>query len=1736
MMTDSAQQRMQPSQLTAVDRHQLLVTWNDTKRDYPIDKCLHQLFEEQVERTPEAIAVVFEEQQLTYRQLNARANQLAHHLQTRGVGPEVLVGIYAHRSLELLVGLLGILKAGGAYVPLDPTYPKERLRFMLNNTQAPVLLTQHRLIESLSAHGAHVICLDQHWKHITHHSTENIDNNVSPENLAYVLYTSGSTGTPKGAMNLHRGLCNRLLWMQDTYRLTQADRVLQKTPLSFDVSGWEFFWPLLVGARVIMAQPEGHRDAAYLVKVIAEQRITVLHFVPSMLQVFLDVPGVAGCKSLRMVMCGGERLSYTLQQRFFAHLSADLHNLYGPTEASIDVTSWICQQESDQHIVPIGRPIANTQIYLLDSELQPVPVGTPGELYISGIGLGRGYLHDPEQTAENFIPNPFNDAPGSRLYKTGDLARYFPDGNIEFIGRIDHQVKIRGVRVELGEIEAALAQHPAVRDTVVVAQEDSRSEMRLVAYLVADPALRTSVGDLRSFLKQKLPEPLVPFAFVTLDAFPLMPNGKVDRSALPAPDWTQPVREEVFVAPRTVTERQLAVIWAEVLGVAPVGAHDDFFVLGGHSLSATLVLVRIRERCGVELSHRTIFETPILSALATQIDNSPPASSTPEVLFSENAPSCQFEALSAGQTEIWFNHQLEPSVPIYNDPFTIYMQEPVDSAALELALNEIIRRHEILRTAFVSQDGCPVQCVQDEAIVNLTVTDLNSLVEIERERIALQQATAEARRPFDLSQPPLLRATLVRMNTTDCRLYLIVHHIVSDAYSVYYVLISELWQLYQSIRTQAPSPLQPLPVQYVDYARWQRQWLQSESAEKHLTYWKKQLEGVIPLQLPTDRPHSSMRTFRGRFQSLALPEELVNELKTLSRRERVTLYMVLLAAFKAVLWRYSQQPEIVVGTVEAGRDRSQWGPLFGYFLNILVLRTQVADDLTFRQLLQRVRDVALDAYAYRRLPFSTLLEALGAKREHSHHPLFQVAFVMEPPLEAHESGWLVSQLDVQTGAAKFDLTVELEERAGGIIGRFEYNADLFDDATIIRMIGHFTILLQSVSTDPEQRISALPLLTETEKHQLLVEWNNTESDYPKDRCVPELFAAQVERTPDAIALVAEDQRYSYRELNERANQLAHYLQKQQVGPHARVAIYMDRSLDLIVGLVGILKTGAAYVPLDPRYPAEQLRFILEDTQAKIVISQERLLATNTKEQSTLSTVLCNYHCQVVCLDSDWQEIAKESLDNLDDKGTANLCAYVVYTSGSTGKPKGVEVAHRGIVRLLFETDYAEFGSDHTFMHAAPTAFDASTFEIWGALLHGSTCVLYSSRHPTPENFGEQLTKHRVTTLWLTASLYNLVIDEAPWALLGVKQLLIGGEALSVTHVRKGLEFLPQTQIINGYGPTESTTFACCYRIPRTLDAQCDSVPIGKPIGNTTVYILDSERNPVPVGVAGELYIGGDGLALGYLNDPLLTAAKFSTHSFDSEPPQRLYRTGDRARYLPDGNIEFLGRIDNQVKLRGFRIELGAIESVLRQHPAIRDAIVLVREDRPEDKRLVAHLLSQSQPPTVSELRSFLQSKLPDYMLPAAFVFLDTLPLMSTGKIDRQALPAPLPTRPELDPCFVAPRTPVEKVIAEIWRDVLGLESVGIHDNFFALGGHSLLATQVIARINNQLHVTTSIRFMFRFQTIAALATYIDKHRQRLVSNETLDGLLSTLEAMSDEDAEHLLSAETSRRSMRKRDE
>ena len=1675
--------------LTREELHRVVVEWNDTGNDEPA-QLLHGPFEDAARGTPDALALEGGDRRLTYGQLNQRANRLARHLGKLGVGPGVLVGLCLDRSIEAMVGMLAILKAGGAYLPLDPAYPRERLRFMLEDSGAHALLTLRALAESVPTLAGRTIHLDDASEAIAREDASDFDSGVAPHDLAYVIYTSGSTGKPKGVEIEHGEISNHVRFATQRFGSRGGDRILQFASLSFDTSLQEIFPTLWGGAALVLRSPEMIESVAGFLARCREWGLTVIDLPTAYWHEVVAVASAEGLelpRALRLVIIGGEA---ALPERFaqWEKLAAGrvrLINGYGPTEASVAATFWEPGANAAAalgRVVPIGRPIANTRTYVVDARMQPAPIGVAGDLLIGGAGVARGYRKRPDLTAERFIPDPFRGGE-DRVYRTGDRARWIPSGELEYLGRVDGQIKIRGFRVELGEIETALRGVPGVRDAVVRALPDASGTARLVGWVISEREHPPSVGELRRRLKESLPEHMVPSAFVELAAFPRTPNGKLDAAALPAPESARPELDSAYCEPRTAVERALADIWARVLGIGQVGVHDNFFELGGHSLLATRVVSRARDLFHLDLPLRELFAHPTVADLASSIDRrladrlaSPepdavPASETiGRRAGRENAP------VSFAQQRLWFLDQLDPGLGFYNIARGYRLEGDLDVPALERAFRGIEERHEVLRTVFALTADGPVQVVGPAGGVKVSTTDLTGLPEESREREAIRLAEENAKRPFDLSRGPLLRADLLRLGERDHVLAVTVHHVAFDGWSLD-VFERELGQLYEAFAAGESPALPELPVQYGDYAVWQREWLAGEVLEEQLSYWKGQLKGApAVLELSVSGPRPPRQTFRGATESLVLSKPLSDSVRRLAQAEKATLFMTLLAAFQVFLLRHSGQEDVVVGSPVAGRNRSDVEGLIGFFVNTLVFRTDLSGDPSFREAIERVRSVAIDAYAHQDVPFEKLVEELNPERTLSHSPLFQVMMILQsssPDAGPVLPGISVSGLELEGQSAKFDLTASFVDTGERIGVRFQYNPDLFHAETVVRMLSHMEVLLAAIVQDPDRAVSRLPLLTPRERNTVLVEWNDTDAALPPERSVSELFETQAARTPDADAVVFGRERWTYRQLNERSNRLARHLRGLGVGPAVLVGLCLERSPEMVAGILAVLKAGGAYVPLDPAYPPERLAFMLEDAAARVVLTHDHLAGVLP---SGLSAVR-------VRLDADAAEIARQSGENPSALAGPDDLAYVIYTSGSTGTPKGVQVEHRNAVALIaWGRDFFSHGELGGVLASTSVCFDLSIFELLVPLCSGGAAIIARDALELPD---------------LDAASEVTLVNTVPSAMAellrsgrfpdSVRTINLAGEPLAPALVDAVLRSGAGRRVFDLYGPTEDTTYSTCAR--RLAEAPAT---IGRPISNKRIYVLDRHLEPVPIGVAGDLFVAGAGVARGYLGRPDATAERFLADPFRGGA-ERMYRTGDRGRHLPDGRIQFLGRLDDQVKVRGYRIELGEIETALSKHPSIRACAVAAREEPSGDKRLVGYVVSRDGAAlSPGEIRAFLKTTLPEFMIPSRFLFLEALPLTSNGKVDRRALPEPEASRPELEDAFLAPRNAVEDAVAAIWRQVLGLERIGVRDNFFDLGGHSLLAMQVISRARDAFQVELPLRALFESPTVAGLAAEIEK--------------------------------------------
>ncbi|MDP9785927.1 non-ribosomal peptide synthase/polyketide synthase [Pseudomonas fluorescens] len=1670
-IVDAPQQRI--GELPLLDAAQQRLTQQDWRRvvDHGPAACVHQRIAEQARIHPDALALTIDGQALTYGQLDARANQLAHRLLALGVTPDQRVGIAVERSVEMIVGLLAILKSGGAYVPLDPAYPEDRLAYMIEDSGIELLLTQARLQAVLPIPATlQTLLLDQPDAALRDapHTCPAVPS--SAEHLAYVIYTSGSTGRPKGVMVRHGALSNFVTSMLAQPGLAASDRMLSLTTFSFDIFGLEIYGPLSAGASIVLTGQNVHQDPQAVLALIERHDVSVLQATPSSWRMLLDHEHAALLAG-RTFLCGGEALPQELAQRLLA-LSPKVWNLYGPTETTIWSALHPLNRESSRPY--LGKPLDNTALYVVGSDLTLNPPGAPGELLIGGDGLARGYFQRPALTAERFVPDPFSTT-GERLYRTGDLTRYRAEGVVEYIGRIDHQVKIRGLRIELGEIEAALLAQDSVRETVVVAH-DGPTGAQLVGYVVPatgevadESALRAS---LKAALKAQLPEYMVPAHLLFLAQLPLTPNGKVDRKALPAPDAGD--LQQAYVAPRSQHEQQVAAIWQEVLKLERVGLEDNFFELGGHSLLVTQVVSRIRRTLGIEVPLRSLFEHGTLRDFVAAFDLGQAERPLAMVPVARDKPL----PLSFAQERQWFLWKMDPDSAAYNIPTALRLCGALDKIALRRSFEALVARHESLRTLFVENDGGTCQVIRAQGQVDFVERRLGGEDEASVQAFIEQQMQA----PFDLLNDALLRVALLELAEQEHILVLTLHHIVSDAWSLQ-VMVDDLMSLYSAFAQGQPALLPALAVQYADYAVWQRQWMAAGERERQLAYWTAQLGGEQPLlELPTDHPRPAQQSLRGGRLPIVLDRALSDALTALARRENITLFVLLLGSFQALLHRYSGQADIRVGVPIANRQRLETERLIGFFVNTQVLRAEFHGDLTGAGLLQQLKQTAMAAQMHQDLPFEQLVDALQPQRNLSHSPLFQAMFnhrnETASALENALPGLTVEPLGWAQRTAQFDLSLETTDSPQGLHAALIYATDLFAPATIERMGRHWLNLLQGLVQDLHRPVAQWALLDADERRHMLVDWNATTVSYPLDRSVQGLIEDQVRRTPDAPALVFGEQRLSYAELNARANRLAHTLIEHGVGPDVLVGIAVERSVEMVLGLLAILKAGGAYVPLDPEYPRDRLAYMFEDSGIALLLTQQHLL-----DQLPIPAGIDS-----LVLDLPGDGVYAGCDTNPDVVVHGENLAYVIYTSGSTGKPKGAGNRHSALVnRLCWMQQAYQLDTTDSVLQKTPFSFDVSVWEFFWPLLTGSTLVVAAPGvHRDPTQLIELITAQRITTLHFVPSMLQAFVQDPRVAeCTSLKRIICSGEALPVDAQQQVFAKLPNAGLYNLYGPTEAaidvTHWTC-------VEEGRDSVPIGQPIANLGTYILDDELTPVPVGVIGELYLAGEGLARGYHRRAALTAERFVTGPFGHG--QRLYRTGDLARYRNDGVIEYAGRMDHQVKIRGLRIELGEIEARLAEHDEVRETVVIAQDG----SLLVAYVVPagaelQNADDAIRQalqgrLKGHLSQSLPDYMVPQHWVWLEKLPVSPNGKLERKALPrADISASPK---AYIAPNTAVEQALADIWQSVLGREQVGVGDNFFELGGDSIISIQVVSRAR-QAGIHFSPKDLFVHQTIRGLA-------------------------------------------------
>jgi len=1629
--------------LSAAERRTLLEEWNATAHALPA-ATLPQLFAAQAAARPDAVAVVFAGEQLSYGELEARANQLAHHLRALGVGAESVVGVCLERSLELVVALIAILKAGGGYLPLDPEYPAARLSFMLADAGAAVLITHSGLRDRVDAPNVRRLELDGAAAAIAAHPKSAPAGTVGPHNLAYVIYTSGSTGTPKGVAVTHGGIPNLAAAQIDRFVITSQARVLQFASASFDAAVSEIATTLVSGATLVLAPAQ--RGGEALARVICEQNVSHATLPPVLLAELPEhVP-------LQTLIVAGEACSADVVARWSA--GRRMINAYGPTEATVCAT--MSEALSGACVPPLGGPIWNTRIYVLDGCLEPVPVGVVGELYIAGAGVGRGYVGRGGLTAERFVADRYGAA-GSRMYRSGDLARWRPDGVLEFVGRADHQVKVRGFRIEPGEIEAALVGHASVSQAVVVARSDRAGGAQLVGYVVLAAGWRADAAALRSHVGARLPDYMVPSAIVVLERLPLTANGKLDRAALPAPQ----VRASVVRLARNPREELLCALFAEVLGLERVGIEDDFFALGGHSLLATRLISRIRSSLDVEVSIRSLFEAPTVAGLVDRLGDA--AAARPALRAVERPGEVP---LSYGQRRLWFLERLEGASGRYVIPLAVRLGGGLDVGALEAALGDVVERHEGLRTIFPERLG-----VARQEVLAVEAARVRVLVRAVSEGELCGALTAALQAGFDLSREVPLRAHVFALGGDEHVVLLLLHHIAGDGWSLG-PLVRDLSLGYGArVRGSAPD-FAPLEVQYADYTLWQQAVLGDQSdagsvLSRQLSYWRERLSGLPEqIALPSDRARPAVASYRGGSVEFGLSGALHGRLLALAREQGASLFMVLQAGLAALLSRLGAGEDIAIGSPIAGRTDRALEDLVGFFVNTLVLRTDTSGHPSFRALVGRVRASNLEAYSHQELPFERLVEALNPARSLAHHPLFQVMLALQNNAAGQlEFEGVRARLEPVVGAsAKFDLSVSLaEERSAdggacGLSGVMEYASDLFDRASVEVLAGRLVRLLEAAVAAPDVAIGRLEVLSAAERRTLLEEWNATAHALPA-ATLPQLFAAQAAARPDAVAVVFAGEQLSYGELEARANQLAHHLRALGVGAESVVGVCLERSLELVVALIAILKAGGGYLPLDPEYPAARLSFMLADAGAAVLIThsglRDRVDAPDVRRLE---------------LDGAAAAVAAHPKSApASTVGPHNL-AYVIYTSGSTGTPKGVAVTHGGIPNLAAaQIDRFVITSQARVLQFASASFDAAVSEIATTLVSGATLVLAPAQRG-----GEALARVICEQNVSHATLPPVLLAELPEH-VPLQTLIVAGEACSADVVAR---WSAGRRMINAYGPTEATV---CATMSEALSGACVP-PLGGPIWNTRIYVLDGCLEPVPVGVVGELYIAGAGVGRGYVGRGGLTAERFVADRYGAAG-SRMYRSGDLARWRADGVLEFVGRADHQVKVRGFRIEPGEIEAALVGHASVSQAVVVARSDRAGGAQLVGYVvMAAGWQADAAALRSHVGARLPDYMVPSAIVVLERLPLTANGKLDRAALPAP-----QVRASVVRlARNPREELLCALFAEVLGLERVGIEDDFFALGGHSLLATRLISRIRSSLDVEVSIRSLFEAPTVAGL--------------------------------------------------
>jgi tyrocidine synthetase III len=1693
--------------MTGEEKEKILFDFNNTSAAYQEFKTIHELFQDQVEKTPDHMAINCIAGDLTYKELNEKSNRLAHLLQRQGVVSQSIVCLMKERSLDMIVGILGILKAGGAYLPIDPEYPEARIKYMLKDSNANFLLKDS--VSELDRSGLNA-CTVLEFEDLNFESVSDLDlcaAMVSSSNLAYVIYTSGSTGNPKGTPITHRNVNNYATWFIGAFQIEVEDRFSFTGSFCFDMSVTSLLVPLISGASIYTTREKIERDPQVYLRFLAENRISIVKLTPTQFRALKDFLKDEDLSALRYIILGGEAVDGDDVRDYLAIYNQQrIVNEYGPTETTVAIVYYIVDDAVARGLekinIPIGKPIFNHRIYILDNNLGMVPIGVPGELCIAGDGLSEGYLNKPELTAEKFIMlnNELNNSP-ERIYRSGDLCMWLPDGNIEYLGRMDSQVKIRGFRIELGEIENQILKHNEVKEAVVAARNEN-GEIALCAYLVSEKEF--DVQELREFLSLDLPDYMVPSYFALLEEIPLLPNGKVDRKNLPDLKNSRLGLKNEHVAPRNDEEKLLAQIWREILGAENIGIHDNFFQLGGHSLKAVSIVTRINKELQAKLPLSLIFDKPTISEMVTELQ----ARKGQVGLKIETCPLGKYYQLSHAQKRLWFFHQMEPVNPAYNVSLNLLLKGDLDLDAFKKAVEMLMYRHELLRTSIetLEEGGQPVQFIHDPRDVSLDIRqdDISNLAGDEKKQMLSQRIREVSVEPFELDSAPLFRLLTIRIEPNRHAAIFVLHHITCDAWSLR-ILNQEFTDFYNRTISRQDDDLLPLTYQYKDFANWQNQLISEQGLGGQRNYWHEKLAGEIPvLDLQPDYPRTTSPSLLGDKVSFVIDESLTRKLKRLGLKKSASLAMILMAAFKVLISRYTQQEDIILGTLTSGRNASEFENVVGYFLNIFALRDTVKGNISFEEFLGDVRRTMLDAYDNEDYPFDKLVDELSIKRDMGRTPVFDIMMVFQTLDEVEVKSTLES-LEIELMGKdyvvnKYEMYLDVFERPNYVYVNFEFRPDLYKKETIERMSNHYLNILNSAANAPEQQISHLEMISESEKQEVLSEFNDTEREIPDDKCYHELFQQQVAADPERIACKHNGETVTYRQLNGKANKIAHYLIQQGIKPGKMVALLMKRSIWMLAAMIGVFKAGGLYVPVEVEYPEERIRFMLKDAEATVVIVnpgsaqivQKVIAAANDSEMQ-----------DYICLDPS---IALASFPEDDPmcSSAPDDCAYMIYTSGSTGKPKGALIQQQGMINHLFAKVHdLSINENDRIAQTASHCFDISVWQFLAALLKGGTTVIYDLEVVLdPPAMLKGLQEEQITIFESVPSLLTVFLEmlenKEDIELNDLRWMIPTGEALKPSQVNQWFKYYPHIPMVNAYGPTEASDDITHYIINSPADIGEWSVPIGKPVQNMKIYILSKELSLCPIGVRGEICVAGIGVGKGYWKEPQKTNRVFIPNPFvDGNAEKKysiLYKTGDVGYYREDGNIECLGRIDNQVKIRGFRIELEEIENVILTHPAIAECAVIVKKNEEKADSIAAFFI-EKETVDIVELKQFLLKHLPLHMIPPTFMKLVEMPLSNSGKADRQALAAMEiedHMHADSDEDFSSPQSDTELKIANIWADALEIkvDSISLNHNFFDLGGHSLLIPRIHRELEKEFKDTFNIAKLFEFMTIQQLAGYV----------------------------------------------